>query len=310
MKHFLSMKDLSEHEIQQLVKRAEEMMVASKKSTSKTSTFVANLFFEPSTRTKMSFTVAEHRLGLEPLDFHPEASSVQKGETVYDTAKTLEAIGASLLVIRHPEDHVVQEVAMKMNIPVINAGDGTGEHPTQSLLDLVTISQEFGRFKGLKVAIVGDVKHSRVARSNAHALSTLGAEVYFSSKPEWQDQTLDYPYLDLDEAVECCDVLMLLRIQHERHEEKHSVEATEYLKKYGLTKERERRMKPNAIIMHPAPVNRGVEIDDSLMECERSRIFKQMSNGVFARMAVMSKLLEDRGIHNEYQISEREVLQP
>ncbi|QDP40111.1 aspartate carbamoyltransferase catalytic subunit [Radiobacillus deserti] len=311
MKHFLSMKDVSEYEIQQLVKRTEDMMLGRKEMVHPTTpVFVANLFFEPSTRTKMSFTIAEQRLGLKPLDFQPEVSSVQKGETVYDTAKTLEAIGASLLVIRHPEDHVVQQVASKMSIPVINAGDGTGEHPTQSLLDLVTIYQEFRRFHGLKVAIVGDVKHSRVARSNAYALSTLGAKVYFSSKPEWQDQTLDFPYLDIDEVVETCDVVMLLRIQHERHDQRQSFEQTEYLLNYGLTVEREKRMKPHAIILHPAPVNRGVEIDDCLVECERSRIFKQMTNGVYARMAVMSNLLEDWGIHNEYQASEREALQP
>lgn len=300
------MKNLSEHELLQLIKLADEISSQGLQPFSE-QLFVANLFFEPSTRTKMSFTVAERRLGMDVLDFASESSSITKGESVYDTAKTFESIGASLIVIRHPETNICTQLAEKLSIPVINAGDGTGEHPTQSLLDLLTIYQEFGKFKGVKVAIVGDIKHSRVARSNAYALRTLGAEVVLSSKPDWQDDTLEYPYVSIDDAVETSDVVMLLRIQHERHTGNEQLTNQTYLEQYGLTQAREKNMKPGAIIMHPAPVNRGVEIDDRLVECNRSRIFKQMSNGVSVRMAIIKRLLEDGGIMNANSFNEREV---
>jgi aspartate carbamoyltransferase catalytic subunit len=165
------------------------------------------------------------------------------------------------------------------------------------MLDLLTIKQEFGKFEGLTIGIVGDVKHSRVAHSNAEALKKLGANVRFSGPKDWFDEQMIHSgqFQTLDEMIESVDVLMLLRIQHERHEQKTSMTAGEYLEKYGLTKAREKRMKKQAIIMHPAPVNRGVEIDSDLVECERSRIFKQMENGVFARMAILKDTLENRG---------------
>ncbi|MDC3412855.1 aspartate carbamoyltransferase catalytic subunit [Aquibacillus sp. 3ASR75-11] len=307
MEHFLSMKNLSEHEIIKLLKRADQVE-RTKIVSRETPLFVANLFFEPSTRTKMSFTVAERRLGMEVLDFSQESSSVQKGESLYDTAKTLEAIGASILVIRHPMENVLEQLKNGITVPLINAGDGKGEHPTQSMLDLLTIYQEFHRFNGLKVAIIGDIKHSRVARSNAYALQTLGAEVCLSAQESWQDESLPFSYVSMDEAVEMCDVVMLLRIQHERHDSIQSRNSDDYLTSYGLTIERESRMKNHAIILHPAPVNRGVEIDDSLVECERSRIFKQMRNGVAVRMAIISQLLEDRGTHVADNFNKRSAI--
>ncbi|QTM99353.1 aspartate carbamoyltransferase catalytic subunit [Sediminibacillus dalangtanensis] len=307
MEHFLSMKDLSEHEILRLLKEAEAIKNGGQKPFEK-QLFVGNLFFEPSTRTKMSFTIAERRLGFESLDFTGESSSLVKGESIYDTARTFEAIGASLLVIRHPEENMAARLAADISIPIINAGDGAGEHPTQSLLDLMTIHQEFKRFSGLRIAIAGDIKHSRVARSNAFALQTLGAEVYLSCKPEWEDRSLPYPYVSIDEAAEMCDVVMLLRIQHERHGKNKGVNPADYLRHFGLTVERERSMQPHAIILHPAPVNRGVEIEDELVECPRSRIFKQMENGVFARMAVMKHLLKDRGIIDDINIDQRDAI--
>ncbi|WP_226037959.1 aspartate carbamoyltransferase catalytic subunit [Aquibacillus saliphilus] len=307
MKHFVSMKNLSEHEILQLIKLSEEFRQNEIHPFDK-QLFAANLFFEPSTRTKVSFTVAQRKLGLEVLDFSSDISSVTKGESIYDTARTFESVGASLLVVRHPEDNIVQQLSEELSIPVINAGDGKGEHPTQSLLDLITIHQEYQKFNGLKVAIVGDIKHSRVARSNAYALTTLGAKVFLSSKPDWQDETLPFPYIEIDEAVEQCDVVMLLRIQHERHQGQAMMTSEDYLQRYGLTIEREKRMKQNAIIMHPAPVNRGVEIDDSLVECDRSRIFKQMTNGVTARMAVMYRLIQDGGIAHANDFSQRNAV--
>ena len=294
MNHFVSMKDLSEHEMLQLIKLADDIEKNGIPHFNE-KIFAANLFFEPSTRTKMSFVVAQKKLGIEMLDFHAEASSLLKGESIYDTAKTYEAIGASFLVVRHPEERAVGELAKKMTIPVINAGDGSGEHPTQSLLDLYTMYQEFHSFKGLNVAIVGDIKHSRVARSNAYALKTLGANVYLSAKKEWQDETLDFPYIDIDDAVAISDVVMLLRVQLERHQDNETLNRTEYLERYGLTKKREQNMLRHAIIMHPAPVNRGVEIDSDLVEAKRSRIFKQMENGVIARMAIIHHLFQTGG---------------
>jgi aspartate carbamoyltransferase catalytic subunit len=260
--------------------------------------FVSNLFFEDSTRTKTSFDVAERKLGLQVIPFDVNQSSVNKGETLYDTIKTLKAIGINLVVIRHKMDRYFDEL-QEIDIPVINAGDGTGNHPSQSMLDLMTIKQEFGKFEGLHVGIVGDLKHSRVAHSNAEALQKLGAKVNFSGPKEWFDSELvnSGVFQELDHLIETVDVLMLLRIQHERHDHKTKMTAEEYLEKYGLTVEREKRMKSHAIIMHPAPINRGVEIASSLVECARSRIFKQMENGVYARMAILKDALEQKGYH-------------
>ncbi|CQR47766.1 Aspartate carbamoyltransferase [Paraliobacillus sp. PM-2] len=301
MNHFVSMKDVTEHELMQLIKLSDEMDYNNGSTPFKEQLFAGNLFFEPSTRTKMSFLVAERKLGIEALDFHNESSSTLKGESMYDTAKTFESIGASFLVIRHSTNNTAQQLAKQINIPIINAGDGTGEHPTQCLLDLYTMYEEFKEFRGLNVAIVGDIKHSRVARSNAYALQTLGANVFLSCKKEWQDPSLDFPYMELDQAVKICDVIMLLRVQEERHKQHNRLYKTSYLSDYGLTKERANNMLDHAIIMHPAPVNRGVEIDSELVECKNSRIFKQMENGVKTRMAVIYQLCQSRGItHGNY----------
>lgn len=258
--------------------------------------FVSNLFFEDSTRTKTSFEVAERKLGLNVIPFDVNQSSVNKGETLYDTIKTMKAIGINLAVIRHKKDRYFDEL-LSIDIPIINAGDGTGNHPSQSMLDLMTIKQEFGKLEGLHVGIVGDLKHSRVAHSNAEALQKMGAKVSFSGPKEWFDEASVSSGLfqELDELIETVDVLMLLRIQHERHDHKSKMSAEEYLNQFGLTIEREKRMKPHAIIMHPAPINRGVEIESILVDCARSRIFKQMENGVFARMAILKETLENIG---------------
>ncbi|MFD2044031.1 aspartate carbamoyltransferase catalytic subunit [Ornithinibacillus salinisoli] len=298
MRHFISLNQLTNDEVYTCLETAEAYRNRTKRCNQ--NHFVANLFFEPSTRTKMSFTVAEKRLGMNVLDFQSATSSMTKGETLYDTAKTFEAIGADLLVIRHQSDDWFKELKEKITIPIINAGAGKAEHPTQCMLDLLTIYQEYGTIENLKVVIVGDIKHSRVAKSNAEALKRLGAEVFFSAAPTFKDDSLEFPYLSMDEAVEICDVLMLLRIQHERHE--NQTETTNYLEEYGLTKQREKRMKKESIILHPAPVNRGVEIDSGLVECKRSRIFKQMENGVYVRMAIITQLLQGWGKSNEYAL--------
>ncbi len=258
--------------------------------------YVSNLFFEDSTRTKTSFDIAERKLGLQVVPFDVTSSSVNKGESLYDTVKTLQSLGVNLLVIRHKEDQFYKELK-EIDLPIINGGDGTGNHPSQTLLDLMTIHQEFGKFKGLKIGIVGDVKHSRVANSNAVALRKMGAKVYFSGPEKWFDEgaIINGTYLSIDDLVKEVDVLMLLRIQHERHDEKMKISLNNYHKKFGLTLDREKTMKENAIIMHPAPINRGVEIHDDLVESPRSRIFQQMRNGVFARMAILKDALESKG---------------
>ncbi|MCA1009098.1 aspartate carbamoyltransferase catalytic subunit [Halobacillus halophilus] len=289
MKHLLSMKQLTNDKIHHLFKIAKDLENGDL-SWQAQGKFAANLFLEPSTRTKSSFHIAERKLGLDVLHLDGMDSSLTKGESLYDTLKTLEAIGADVAVVRQSEVGILDSCAENLNLSLINAGDGCGEHPTQSLLDLYTIQEQFEEFEDLHVAIAGDLKHSRVARSNAHALQQLGAKVSFVTKPEWKDPSFSHRYITMDEAVEQCDVLMLLRIQHERHEEKTS--ASSYLKEYGLTKERESRMKDDAIILHPAPVNRGVEIDADLVESEKSRIFRQMTNGVTIRMAIIQALLK------------------
>ncbi|TXF79250.1 aspartate carbamoyltransferase catalytic subunit [Chryseobacterium sp.] len=291
----LTTTDLTAEKIYSLLKTADEFSKG-KVLKAQNEIYVSNLFFEDSTRTKTSFDVAERKLGLHVVPFDVTSSSVNKGESLYDTVKTLESVGINLVVIRHQKDRFYDDLK-KIDIPVINGGDGTGNHPSQCLLDLMTIHQEFGKFEGLKVGIVGDVKHSRVANSNAEALRKLGAKVYFSGPEKWFDEgtIINGTYRSLDNLIKEVDVLMLLRIQHERHGEKMKISLETYHNKYGLTKEREKIMKKEAIIMHPAPINRGVEIDDELVECSRSRIFKQMENGVFARMAILKDVLEEKG---------------
>lgn len=311
MKDLLTTTLLSAAEIQHILDEA-VLFSKGKQWRPAQQTFVANLFFEPSTRTKSSFEMAERKLGLEVIPFEASTSSIQKGETLYDTVRTLESIGVHAVVIRHREDQYFDELVGRVGIPILNAGDGCGHHPTQSLLDLMTIQQEFGTFEGLKVAIIGDLRHSRVARSNADALTRLGATVVFSGPEEWFDQTLlkHGSYEDVDTAIETADVVMLLRIQFERHHNKGEANpAADYHRLYGLTLEREQRMKPNSIIMHPAPVNRNVEIADELVECSRSRIFTQMKNGVYVRMAVLKRALEneERGTENVHDHQKRHI---
>lgn len=294
MKHLLTTTELSVTEINEILLDAQKF-IDGEKWYPQQKVYVANLFLEPSTRTKCSFEMAERKLGLDVIPFEAHTSSIQKGETLYDTVRTLESIGVNLVVIRHKVDRYFDELFGKTNIPILNAGDGCGHHPTQSLLDLLTIKQEFASFKGLKVAIIGDVRHSRVARSNADVLQRFGANVVFSGPREWFGETIlqNGTYEDIDQAIETADVVMLLRIQHERHGLEGKGLVNDYHQLYGLTVEREKKMKQGSIIMHPAPVNRNVEIADCLVECDRSRIFKQMENGVFVRMAVVKRALQE-----------------
>lgn len=291
MKNLLSMDEVSTEEIMTILNRAAEFEAGAQPQLEK-EYFVANLFFEPSTRTKTSFEVAERRVGATVIPFDTGFSSVLKGETLYDTVKTIQQSGIDAVVIRHKQDAYYEELLEGLDVAIVNAGDGAGQHPSQSLLDLYTIFKEFGRFEGVQVTIAGDISHSRVAKSDAIALEKLGADVHFVCPPEWQGE-FDAQH-EWDQQIETSDVIMLLRVQHERDAAYEGFTTESYHAQYGLTVEREKQMKDGAIIMHPAPINRGVEIDSSLVECERSRIFAQMKNGLYIRMAIMEQILKGR----------------
>jgi len=244
---------------------------------------VFNLFYENSTRTAMSFATAAHRLGASAISLSVERSSVQKGETLEDTARTLNAMRPDALVIRHRENGAPDVVAGIMDAPVLNAGDGTNEHPTQALLDAATIRQRLGQIEGLKVAICGDIRHSRVARSNAKLLPRLGAEVRLAGPPG-----LAPDGMSIDEAIAGADVVMMLRVQRERLEEDLNDAPGEYLVRYGLTRDRLATAAPQAVVMHPGPMNRCVEIEDAVADDpERSLIALQVEMGVATRMACL-----------------------
>jgi aspartate carbamoyltransferase catalytic subunit len=286
MPHLLQLTDWSKDDIHNLLDRAKE--IEKGHITPKVETFVVNLFFEPSTRTRFSFEVAEKRLGMNVLNFASESSSTKKGETLYDTLRTIESMGVEIAVIRHPEEGYYENLKDRLGMAIINGGDGTGHHPTQTLLDLMTIRQEFGKFDGLTVAMIGDISHSRVARSNALMLEKLGARVIFSGPPEWQNERFSGSYVSIDEAIQTADVVNMLRIQKERHGGAISqMSNDQYHEAYGLTVKRASQMKQGSIIMHPGPFNRGVEIADELVEHPKSKIFKQVHNGVPVRMAVL-----------------------
>jgi aspartate carbamoyltransferase catalytic subunit len=247
---------------------------------------VFNLFYENSTRTAMSFAAAAHRLGASPVFLPVEQSSIKKGETFDDTALTLNAMRPDCIVVRHRENGAPQRMAELVDCPIINAGDGTNEHPTQALLDALTLQIRLGRIEGLKVAICGDIRHSRVARSNAKLLPRLGAEVRLAGPPSLLPQ--DAPALSIDEAIEGADVVMMLRVQRERLEEELGDGPGEYLDRYGLTADRLARAAPNAVVMHPGPMNRNVEIADQVADDpERSLILLQVEAGVATRMACL-----------------------
>ena len=251
---------------------------------------VFNVFYENSTRTAMSFATAAHRLGASAIALSVERSSVTKGESLEDTARTLNAMRPDALVIRHRENGAPAAVALIMDAPVLNAGDGTNEHPTQALLDAAAIRHRVGRMEGLKVAICGDIRHSRVARSNAKLLPRLGAEVRLAGPPELMPDGV--PPLSIDEAIAGADVVMMLRVQRERLEEDFGDEPGEYLARYGLTEQRLATAAPEALVMHPGPMNRGVEIDSAVADDpERSLIRLQVEMGVAVRMACLEMLL-------------------
>ncbi|MDR3156828.1 MAG: aspartate carbamoyltransferase catalytic subunit [Lactobacillales bacterium] len=295
MDHFVSVEDLTNEQIMLLLQRASAFKTGKVWKSPKHQIFAANMFFENSTRTHNSFHIAQRKLGLEVLEFGTATSSLQKGETLYDTVLTLCALGVDVVVIRSTIERYWEDLIQSSNVHchVVNGGDGSGEHPSQCLLDLMTIQEEFGKFSGLKVAIIGDLVHSRVARSNMQMLTRFGAEIFFSGPKEWHDKEFDKygKYLSLDELIPKVDVLMMLRVQHERHDGELNFSKEKYHRLYGLTENRASWLQDHAIIMHPAPVNRDVEIADSLVESPKSRIVEQMRNGVYARMAILEAVL-------------------
>ena len=292
----LSIDSLTDAQIEAILDRAERFFASNREGRSSEALkgrIVFNVFYENSTRTAMSFATAAHRLGASAISLSVEHSSVKKGETLEDTARTLNAMRPDALVFRHRENGAPAEVALIVDAPVINAGDGTNEHPTQALLDGATIRRHFKRIEGLKVAICGDIKHSRVARSNAKLLPRLGAEVRLAGPPELLPDGI--PRLTVDEAIEGADVVMMLRVQRERLEQDLGDAPGEFLERYGLTEERLSRAAPGAVVMHPGPMNRGVEIDPLIADDpERSLITLQVEMGVAVRMACLEMLVAER----------------
>ena len=293
----LSIDSLSDGQIASILDRADGYFAdnrAGRSNTRLAGKIVFNVFFENSTRTAMSFATAAARLGAQPISLSVEHSSVKKGETLEDTARTLNAMRPDALVIRHQQNGAAERVAEIMDAPMINAGDGTNEHPTQALLDAATMRHRFGRIEGLKVAICGDIRHSRVARSNARLLPRLGAEVRLAGPPSLLPP--DLGTASVDAAIDGADVVMMLRVQRERLEEELGDAPGEYLQLYGLTPDRLATAAPDAVVIHPGPMNRGVEMADAIADDpQRSLISLQVEMGVAVRMACLDLLVADRG---------------
>jgi aspartate carbamoyltransferase catalytic subunit len=294
-RHLLGISELDAGEIDLILQTALAMKEIGTRPIKKVPTLrgrtVINLFLEPSTRTRMSFELAEKRLSADTLGMTATGSSVVKGETLADTARTLEAMAPDMIVLRHAAPGAPHQLSRVCRATIINAGDGTHEHPTQALLDALTMMERKGRLGGLRVAIVGDLLHSRVLRSNALLLTRMGAEVTACGPPTLIPLGLDRlgvrvtPYMD--EAVEGADVVMMLRVQHERMQGLFLPSVREYFALYGLTVARLERAATDAIVMHPGPMNRGVEIDSEVADGRQSVILDQVANGIAVRMAVL-----------------------
>ena len=297
--HLLSVEDLSIPEVDILLNKANFYEDANKQKgkiekTLKRST-VITLFFETSTRTKTSFELAAKRLGANSIGINASASAIKKGETLIDTAMTLNAMHADVLIVRHPDSGAVKLLSEKVNCAVINAGDGTHEHPTQALLDALTIKRNKKNIKNLNIAICGDVLHSRVARSNILLLSKLGARLRVIAPPTLIPKNIENlgieVFTDMKKGLVDCDIVMMLRLQMERMKGLYVPSTKEYFKFYGLDHEKLKKAKKDALIMHPGPMNRGIEIDSSLADnLDRSLIHQQVEMGVAVRMACLEML--------------------
>lgn len=302
-KDVVGIASLEPTEIQLILNTAEELLEVARRPIKKVpalrGTTVVNLFMEPSTRTRFSFEVAEKRLSADTLNFSASTSSVSKGETLVDTARNLMAMAPDFIVIRHPNVGAPHRLASVVPASIINAGDGINEHPTQALLDAFTMRQHFGRLARLKVVIAGDIRHSRVARSNAFLLAKMGAEVRFAAPasllPVGVEELGADTFLRLEPALEGADVVMMLRIQRERQKNFNFPSLREYYDFFALTPERLELAASNAVVMHPGPMNRGVEIDSLVADGPRSVILEQVTNGVAIRMAILYLLAGGRG---------------
>jgi aspartate carbamoyltransferase catalytic subunit len=294
-RHLLDIESLSAEEITLVLDTAKTFKAVGERAIKKVPALrgktVVNLFIEPSTRTRISFELAALRLTADVINFTAEASSLKKGETLKDTARNLEALNADIIIIRHSATGAAHFLSRFLNASVINAGDGAHEHPTQALLDAFTIREKKGRIEGLNVTILGDILYSRVARSNIWALTKLGAKVTLCGPatlvPRVFEQMGCRVTYNVDEAVADADIINLLRIQHERQRKTMFPSINEYPDLFGLNKDRLARTKPDVLIMHPGPINRGVEIDSEIADCGRSVILEQVTNGLAARMAVL-----------------------
>ena len=294
-KHLLGLRQLSAEEITYILDTAEGFEQIStravKKAPALRGKLVVNLFFEDSTRTRNSFTLAASRLSADVIEFTKKTSSVSKGETLLDTAKNLEAMGIDIVVIRHSAGGAPKFLSRNINACIINAGDGFCEHPTQGLLDVYTIRKLKGSLEGLKIAIVGDITHSRVARSDMWAMTKLGAEVIFVGPPTLMPAQVDRLPVSvsysLDEVIEKVDVINMLRIQFERLGGNPFPSVREYSHYFGLTVERMKRAKPDILVMHPGPINRGLEMESEVADGQNSVILQQVTNGLAVRMAVL-----------------------
>ncbi len=292
MNNFLNLDNFTTREINNLIKEA----LIYKNDESKIpclNKYVASMFLEPSTRTKTSFEIAALKSGCKVINIEQKTSALQKGETLEDTLLTLESLGVSSIIIRSEIDYYYKDLNTN-NIKIINAGDGVQSHPSQCLLDLVTIYEQFETIEGLKILIMGDVLHSRVARSNINIMKKMGMEVLVYAPSIYKSDD-EFNYIDnLEETLKSVDCVMLLRNQLERHHNDEINIQTEYLKKYGLTKKRSDLLKPNAIIMHPGPFNRDVEIESSVLSDKRCKINTQVTNGVYARIAILNYVLGEK----------------
>ncbi len=294
-KDLLGIKDLSTDEINIILDTSSSFKDVLKRDIKKVPTLrgktVVNLFYEPSTRTRTSFEVASKRLSTDVINFSVPTSSVVKGETVIDTALTVQALGADIIIVRHASSGVPHLLARKVEASVINAGDGMNEHPTQALLDAFTMKEKKGRIDGLKVAIVGDITHSRVAKSNIYCLKKLGASVRLIGPPTLVPDVVGQlgvdTYYDMNKGLKGVDVVMMLRIQMERQGTGFIPSPDEYFKNWGLTTERLALANDDAIVMHPGPMNRGIEITSKVADGARSVILEQVTNGIAVRMAVL-----------------------
>jgi aspartate carbamoyltransferase catalytic subunit len=295
MKHLLAAGHLSPTEIRFLIDAAKKFSTVDTAPLLQGKT-VVNLFYENSTRTRTSFEVAIRKLGAGSLNFSASTSSVAKGETLIDTAKNIEAMGPHAIVVRHASAGSPLYLSKNVSVPVINAGDGFHEHPTQALLDLYTMEEKLGDVKGKRVVILGDIAHSRVARSNIHILRKMGASVAVCAPPTLlppvpETLGVDFAYRP-EELLSEADVVMCLRIQLERQNRMQLPSLAEYSKFWGLSRERAKLLKPNAIVLHPGPVNRGVELDTEVADGPRSAILNQVFNGVLIRMAVLATVMD------------------